>query len=104
MRPALRRALAAGSLAAVGLVFALWFVYVRAPGPHDVCRHIIEVTMRESADQGVGGDGQNAVVSQLEERCVQQKLDKIQLRGRVVWARYAKCVMAASDLDTVFRC
>jgi hypothetical protein len=104
MRPALRRALMAGSVAALGLLFGLWFAFVRAPGPQDVCRHIIEVTMRESADQGVGGDGQDAVISQLQDRCVQQKVDKVQLRGRVVWAKYAKCVMAANDLDAIWRC
>lgn len=104
MRPAVRRAVAVGSLGAIGLLFGLWFAYVRAPGPHDVCRHIIEVTMRESANQGIGGDGQDAVVAQLEERCLQQKLDKIQLRGRVVWAKYARCVVASNDLDTIWRC
>lgn len=100
----MRRAFAAGSLGAVALLFGLWFAFVRAPGPQDVCRHIIEVTSREAAEGGVGGSGQDAVVDQLQARCVQQKLDKIQLRGRVVWAKYARCVMASDDLDTIWKC
>ncbi len=98
------RALAIGSVGAIAGLFGLWFAYVRAPGPQDVCRHIIEVTTREAADQGVGGAGQDAVVAQLEESCVKQKVDKIQLRGRVVWAKYAKCVMQADSLDDIWRC
>jgi len=104
VRPASRRALTVGSLLALGLLFGLWFAFVRAPPPQQVCSHIIDVTMRESADQGVGGDGQDAVIGQLEQRCVQQKLDKIQLRGRVVWAKYAKCVMATNELESISRC
>jgi hypothetical protein len=60
--------------------------------------------MRETQAGGVGNEGQTALVSQLEERCMQQKLDKIQLRGRVVWAKYAKCVTEANDLDTIWKC
>jgi len=104
MRPAVRRAVLAGSLGAIGLLFGLWFAFVRAPTPQSVCRHIIDVTIRESAQGGIGGDGQDAVIAQLEERCMQQKLDKIQLRGRVVWAKYAKCVTEADDLETIWRC
>ncbi|MBK8234443.1 MAG: hypothetical protein IPN32_10570 [Deltaproteobacteria bacterium] len=104
MRPAVRRALSVGMLGAVGLLFGLWWAFVRAPGPADVCEHIVEVTLRESGGAAMTPESESAVIGQLRERCMQHKLDKIQLRGRVAWARYAKCVMASDDLDGVWRC
>lgn len=104
MSKAVRRALALGCLGAVALLFGLWFAFVRAPGPQEICRHIIDVTMRAASAQDVGPEGQDAAIAQLEAKCVQHKLDKIQLRGRVVWAKYARCVMGSDDLDTIWRC
>ena len=104
MTPPVRRALSIGSLGAVALLFGLWWAFIRAPGPADVCAHIIDVTMRESGQSELAPESQTAVVDQLRERCMQHKVDKIQLRGRVVWARYARCVMAADTLDGLWRC
>ena len=91
-------------LAAVALLFGLWWAFVRAPGPQEVCTHIIEVTARESGQTELSLESQTAVIDQMRERCVQHKIDKIQLRGRVAWARYARCAMAADSLDGVLRC
>lgn len=102
--PRFRRALAVGCLSAVALLFGLWFAFVRAPGPQDVCRHIIDVTMRESSAQSIGVEAQDATLAALEAKCVQHKLDKVQLRGRVVWAKYARCVLGSDDLDTISMC
>jgi hypothetical protein len=99
-----RRALAVGCVGAAALLFGLWFAFVRAPGPQDVCRHIMQVTMREASQQDIGVEAQDAAMSQLEAKCIQHKLDKIQLRGRVVWAKYAKCVLAFDDLDQIWMC
>lgn len=99
-----RRAFAVGCVGAVALLFGLWFAFVRAPGPQEVCRHIIDVTMHEASDQDIGVEAQDAAIAQLEAKCVQHKLDKIQLRGRVVWAKYARCVLGSDDLDTIWKC
>lgn len=91
------------SVVIVGIA-ALWFAYVRAPGPVEVCTHIAEVTRRESEAAGIAPDTQATLADALHQRCLQHKYDKIQLRGRIAWARYAKCVVAADDLRAIGRC
>ncbi len=90
--------------AAVAGLAILWLAYVRAPGPIEVCAHIIDVTHRESDAVGLAPDTQAMLDDSLHQRCLQHKHDKIQLRGRIAWARYAKCVLAAEDLRTIGRC
>jgi len=98
------RALSVGMLLAVALLFGLWWLFVRATPPDEVCRHIVDVTMREAGEGSLAPDSQEALVRSLEERCVQHKLDKIQLRGRIEYARYAKCVMGSDRLMDIERC
>lgn len=83
---------------------ALWLIYVQAPPPAEVCDHIIEVTMQESSQQGMSPDSQAAVLGGIRESCIEHKLDKIQLRGRIKYATYAKCVMASDSLSTIEKC
>ncbi len=104
MRPAVARAWSVGMLAAVGLVFGLWWTFVRAPGPETVCRHIVDITMTEAGDSQLSPASQEAIVRSLEERCIQHKLDIIQLRGRVVYSKYAKCVLGSTQLADIERC
>jgi len=104
MRRGVARAWSVGMLAACGLVFGLWWTFVRAPGPETVCRHIVEVTMAEAGDSELSPASQDAIVRSLEERCVQHKLDIIQLRGRVVYSKYAKCVLGSTHLGEIERC
>jgi hypothetical protein len=104
MRRATARAWSVGTLAACVLLFALWWIYVRAPGPEAVCRHIVTVTMQEAGDSELSPASQDALVRSLEERCIQHKLDIVQLRGRIVYAKYAKCVLASTRLADIERC
>lgn len=80
----------------------LWMIFVAAPGPEEVCDHIVDLTY-----QAAGNDRQEAAESQVErlqERCVEDKLTKIQLRGKIEWKKYATCVMGATDLESAERC
>lgn len=104
MKRSTARAWSAGCFAACVLLFALWWTFVRAPPPAEVCRHIIDVTMREAGASELAPASQDALMRSLEERCVTHKLDKIQLRGRVVYAKYAKCVLDSDNLADIERC
>lgn len=86
------------------LVFAGWFLFVRAPGPVEVCEHIVEVTLREAGDQALRTETEARLIESTREQCIEHKLDKIQLRGRIKYAEHAKCVMAAQTLGEIGRC
>ncbi len=95
------------SIAALVLVvtaFGLWLVYVRAPAPAEVCDHIVEITLQETQAHGLKMESEALVLGNIKESCIKHKLDKIQLRGRIKYATYAKCVVAASDLATIEAC
>ncbi|MCX4246853.1 hypothetical protein [Paraliomyxa miuraensis] len=90
-----------------GLVLVLflgWWGFIRAPGPLDVCEHIIEVTLREAGDEALSDDSLSRLVDSTREQCIEHKRDKIQLRGRIKYAEHAKCVMAAQTLSEIGRC
>jgi hypothetical protein len=91
-------------LGTIVTLFVLWWAYVRAPTPTEVCDHIVEVTTREAKQSGLSEEAEGAMVLKLRERCVQHKLDKIQLRGRLQYADYAKCVLDKGTLIEIERC
>lgn len=86
------------------LLFASWWLFIRAPGPLEVCEHIVEVTLREAGDQALQMETEARLIESTREQCVEHKLDKIQLRGRIKYAEHAKCVMAADTLSEIGRC
>ena len=88
----------------VATLVTLWWIFVRAPGPEEVCDHIVEVTLKEARSAQMNPESEAALVAGLQERCIKHKLDKIQLRGRVKYADYAKCVLAADTLLDVESC
>ena len=88
----------------VATLVTLWWFFVRAPGPQELCEHIVDVTMREAQAAKMNPESEAALITGLQERCIEHKLDKIQLRGRVKYAEYAKCVMAAQTLLDVESC
>lgn len=88
----------------VGTLVVLWAIFVRAPGPQEVCDHIVEVTMKQASAANMSPESEASLVGGLKERCIEHKLNKIQLRGRVKYAQYAKCVMAADTLLDVESC
>ena len=83
-------------------VLVFWIGWVRAPSPTQVCKHKIDLVHETTgADQG---DGADALVGQLEATCVIAAERKIRLRGKLVWAKYAKCVTSATSLSDAERC
>ncbi|MFV8750035.1 hypothetical protein ACNOYE_05765 [Nannocystaceae bacterium ST9] len=83
-------------------IFVFWWVMVRAPSPQAICKHKIQLVLNEvPQDQQVGAD---ALIMQLELRCVEAAEKKIQFRGKLVYAEYARCVAAAQTLGEAERC
>jgi hypothetical protein len=91
-------------LGLTALLFALWWAFIRAPGPVEVCEHIVAVTLREAGDQALRGDTEARLIESTREQCIEHKLDKLQLRGRIKYAEHAKCVVAAQTLSEIGRC
>jgi hypothetical protein len=91
-------------LVVIAVLFGLWFAFVRAPTPEEVCRHIAAVSTKEAEDRGVSLESEAAVIENIERKCIQHKLDKIQLRGRIQYAEYARCVMDSTTLGTIGKC
>lgn len=88
----------------VGALFTLWWAFVRAPGPAEVCDHIIDVTIAEAEQSNMSREAEADVIERTRDECISHKRDKIQLRGRIKYAEYAKCVMEATTLEAVYEC
>lgn len=101
-RALVRKVAAALLLASTVAVFGFWWLRVRAPGPEEVCAHKIQLVLDTTAPEQ--REGADALISKLELRCVEAGYRKIKLRGKLVWAEYAKCVTAASTLMDAERC
>lgn len=86
------------------LLFILWWAFLRAPGPVDVCDHIMAVTLREASEQSLSDQTQTQLVESMHMSCIEHKQNKILLRGRVKYAEYAKCVVSSETLADIGRC
>ena len=80
----------------------LWIAYVSAPEPEVVCEHKIAITVAEAGGQH--GPALDNLIDQLKLECVKEKRKLLQLRGKLVYARQAKCIMAAASLSAAERC
>ena len=80
----------------------LWLAYVRAPEPELVCQHKISITLAEAGQQH--GEAVDNLLDQLKLQCVKEKRKLLQLRGKLVYARQAKCILAATTLSEAERC
>ena len=94
----------AGFLLVVVALVAAWYTFVSAPAPEQVCRHIMAITLAEADEQAMAADTRNALLERLELQCIQHKKDKIALRGRIAYARYARCVVDAKTLRAIEDC
>ena len=87
----------------IALVLAgLWLAFVRAPGPEAVCEHKLAITLAEAGDQH--GQAVGDLLDQLKLQCVKEKRKLLQLRGKIAYARQAKCILAATTLSAAERC
>lgn len=92
-----------GTLSAIaGGIFAFWLIYVRAPSPQEVCAHLIALTRQDAGD--AAPRAVDALVSRLEARCVEDKSRIMKMRDKLEYAKYARCVIAATSLETAERC
>ena len=70
--------LASGALLGLTLLlFVLWWSFLRAPGPMEVCDHILEVTLREAEAQAMNSDSQAQLVESTRAQCIEHKRDKL---------------------------
>jgi hypothetical protein len=83
-------------------VLVFWLGWVRAPSPEQICKHKIELVISTVGEEQT--EGADALIGQLEGKCVTAAERKILLRGKIVYAEYAKCVMAAQSLMDAERC
>lgn len=86
------------------LFFVLWWGFIRAPGPMEVCNHIVQVTQRETAEQDMNRESEAKLLESISHSCIEHKQNKILLRGRIKYAEYAKCVMRAQTLLEIGHC
>jgi hypothetical protein len=101
-RAVLRKVSLAVLVISVVAVLVFWLGWVRAPSPEQICKHKIELVIATvGEDQAEGAD---ALIGQLQAKCVAAAERKILLRGKLVYAEYAKCVMAAGSLMDAERC
>lgn len=92
-----------GTLGAIGgSIFAFWLIYVRAPSPTQVCAHLIALTRQDAGD--TAPKAVDALVTRLEKRCVEDKTRIMQMRDKLEYAKYARCVVAATSLEDAERC
>ena len=102
IRALMRKTAAITVLVCTFAIAVFWFGWVRAPAPAEVCKHKIELVFA-TADQDQA-EGAGALVGQLEAKCITKLERKIQMRGKIVYAEYAKCVTGATTLSDAERC
>lgn len=83
-------------------IFVFWLGWVRAPSPHEICQHKVDLVFSTVGEEQ--REGAEALAGQLEVKCVEAAQTKIRMRGKLVYAKFAKCVMAAKTLDEAERC
>jgi hypothetical protein len=80
----------------------LWFIYVQAPPPEVVCEHKMAITLAEAGEQR--SPAVENLLDQLKLKCVKDKRTLLQLRGKVAYARQARCILSATTLSESERC
>ena len=82
----------------------LWRIYVHAPPADEVCAHKMQLILSESSRDQAGSDAVPALLERLQEQCISGAQRKTQLDGKMVYASYARCIMAAATLNQAERC
>lgn len=86
----------------VGLLTGLWFAYVRAPAPHEVCQRKADLVLADT--RGEHAEAASSLVDHFRLTCTRQAETLLQFRGKLAYARFARCVMAAPTFDDAERC
>jgi hypothetical protein len=85
-------------------LFAVWWGWVRAPPPARVCEHVVEVTLQDTAGGQLAPETRARLLEATQQQCEKRAFDKLQLRGRLKYAQWAKCLMAADDVAALGGC
>jgi hypothetical protein len=101
-RAVLRKVVIGVLVLSVVAVIVFWLGWVRAPSPEQICKHKIELVIQLAGEDQ--SEGAEALIGRLEGTCVEAAERKILLRGKIVYAEYAKCVMAATSLMEAENC
>jgi hypothetical protein len=84
------------------ILVGLWLAFVRAPAPEAVCQHKQAITLAESGGQHAAA--MENLLDRIQADCVKEKYKLLQLRGKVAYARQAKCILAATTLSAAELC
>lgn len=84
------------------ILVGLWLAFVRAPAPQVVCEHKLAITLAESGGQHAAA--MENLLDRIQADCVKEKVKLLQLRGKIAYARQAKCILAATTLSEAERC
>jgi nicotinamide riboside kinase len=91
-------------LLVVASLFAFWWGWVRAPTPPAVCEHIVTLMAKESAAEAIDVQTQARLIQATSEQCMTRAYDKLKLRGRLGYAKWAKCTAGAASVADSGRC
>lgn len=80
----------------------MWQRYVSAPSPAQICEHKISLTETETAQSAKMAGAK--LIAKLKATCESSAERRIRLEGKVAYARYARCVIAAKTLADTERC
>lgn len=89
-------------LVLAAVLTGLWIAFVSAPPPHEVCQRKAQILLTETG--GEHGEAVENLLDQYRLHCRKQTEKLLQLRGKLVYARHAKCVLAATTLNEAERC
>ncbi len=85
-----------------GGILGFWVIWVRAPSPEQVCRHLVDLTRAEGG--ATAPRAVDALVERIEARCVEDKARIMRMRDKMEYAKYARCVVDAATLGDAERC
>lgn len=101
-----RRNMKRGALALLvvssALAVIMWQRYVDAPSPREICEHKIALARAETAQQARKAGAK--LIEKLGATCQSAAQRRIRLEGKVAYARFARCVIAANTLEQTERC
>ena len=83
---------------AVG-IFAFWYGWVKAPSAQALCDHKIDLVRAEAEDRDA-----EPLIELLRQTCVDNAQRRVQMRGKLKYAVYARCVVKSKTLAESERC
>lgn len=79
-----------------------WQRFVSAPTPAQICEHKIALTRAETAQHAK--QAASKLIEKLRATCESSAQRRIRLEGKVSYAEFARCVIAATTLAQTDRC